>query len=330
MTYAAAAKALRSATTVVVTTHLNPDGDGLGTGLALVRCLTALGKRVRFCCPGKPASIYGFLPGFARITAVMDEAQARKLPAPDAIVSCDAGDLARLGPVSALVAKTRTKGGVLVNLDHHSTNDRFGDVNLVDVDAASSGVVAWNLLKKLGVKLDKPTAACLYVTVVFDTGRFMHSNTTAACLRFAATLVDTGIDAAALNRALTYTRTPHDLKVMQLGLEHLTVDAEAPALAGIALPAAAIAAVGEPEDWGDLVEFPRSLTGNQIAYLMRERPDCSAVRISLRSNPPYAVAPVAEAFGGGGHQQAAGCTFPGNLEAAIKDVLPRLRRALAP
>ena len=88
------------------------------------------------------------------------------------------------------------------------------------------------------------------------------------------------------------------------------------------------AAVGEPEDWGELVEFPRSLAGNQIAYLMRERPDRSAVRISLRSNPPFAVAPVAAAFGGGGHQQAAGCTFPGNLDAALKDVLPRLRRAL--
>ncbi len=320
--YAAAAQALRDATTVTVTTHLNPDGDGIGAGLALLHALEGLGKRVRFLCPSRLASIYAFLPGFTRIEPVTDEATAKALPASDVVISCDCGDRKRLGAVMA------APRGLLINLDHHATNDRFGDINLVDVVAESSGVVVSTLLRELGVPLDRVLAPCLYTTIVFDTGRFMHSNTTAHTFRWTAELLDTGIDAAEINRKLTYTRTPHDLAVLRLGLEHLAVDALEPRLAGIALSAAAIAAVGEPEDWGDMVDVPRSLAGNCVGYLLRESADGKFVRCSLRANPPWEVSPVAEAFGGGGHKQAAGCTFPGSLADAQRDVVARLRKQL--
>ncbi len=322
--YAAAAQALRDASTVTVTTHLNPDGDGIGAGLALVHALEGLGKRVRFLCPSRIASLYAFLPGFARIEPVTDAAVAAALPPADVVISCDCGDRKRLGAVMA------APRGLLINLDHHATNDRFGDINLVDVVAESTGVVVSTLLRELGVPLDRTLATCLYTTIVFDTGRFMHSNTTAHTFRWTADLLETGIDAAEINRKLTYTRTPHDLAVLRLGIEHLVVDAQEPRLAGIAIPAAAIAAVGEPEDWGDMVDVPRSLAGNCVAYLLRESPDGKTVRVSLRSNPPWEVSPVAEAFGGGGHKQAAGCTFPGSLADAQREIVTRLRAAFAP
>lgn len=324
--YAEAAAALRAACTITVTTHINPDGDGIGAGLALLIALERLGKQVRFRCPSAVASLYGFLPRFIAINTLEDPAAAAAEPTCDVLISCDAGDKERLG---AVWAAPRAR---LINLDHHATNTRFGDCNLVDEAAESSGVVVARLLRELGVALDVQIATCLYTTIVFDTGRFMHGNTTAHTFRFAAELLEAGIDAAEINRRLTYTRTRQDLAIQRLALEHLVVDEAEPRLAGIALDAAAIASVGEPEDWGDLVEIPRSLLGNQVAFVLRERrgkDGTPACKVSLRSNPPVAVGEVALAYGGGGHRQAAGCTIPGAAPAVLADLLPRLRALLA-
>jgi phosphoesterase RecJ-like protein len=323
VSYAAAAKAIANASSIIVTTHINPDGDGVGAGLALVHALKGMGKQVRFCCPSRVVSMYAFLPGFAKITAVEDEAAAAKTRRADLIISCDAGDVERLGAVA------KVKRSTLINLDHHVTNTRFGDLNVVDVDAESTGVVVEKLLRRMKVKLDKTLGECLYTTIVFDTGRFMHSNTTAHTFRWTAKLLETGIDAAAINRALTYTKKPHDLLIQKMGIENLRVDEQEPRLAGIVLSADTIAAVGEPEDWGDLVEIARSLAGNQVAYLLREAKDRKTVRCSMRSNPPFEVGSVAQALGGGGHRQAAGCTFVGNLAAAQREILARLRHQLS-
>lgn len=320
--YLAAARAIADAADIVLTTHVNSDADGIGTSLALAIALERLGKRVRFVCPSRPAGIYAFLPRFGLAQTVDDEAKADAVAPCDLLLSSDCGDLKRLG------ACARIRRGRLLNLDHHATNDRFGDLNLVDEHATCSGMVAAKLLDKLDAPIDREIADCLYATLVFDTGRFMHSNTDAAAFRFAARLADLGVDVSAVNRALTYTKTPHDLAILRLGLQQLAVDGEDARLAGIALAKEEIAAVGAPEDWGELVDVPRSLAGNQIAYLMREQPDGRTTRVSLRSNPPFQVAPVAQAFGGGGHLQAAGATFPGPLAECLREMLPRLRRQL--
>lgn len=320
MSYDAAEKAVRDARDIVVTTHINPDGDGIGSGLALVHALLGMGKAVRFLCPSRVASMYRFLPRFELLTPV-DEAGAAAVPPADLVISCDAGDLERLGSVAKVRRKT------LLNLDHHATNTRFGDINVVDEAAESSGVVVDRLLRQLGVRLDRTLAECYYTTIVFDTGRFMHPNTTPHALRWTAEMLETGIDAAAINRKLTYTKTPQDLALLKLAIEHLVVDADQ-RLAGIAMPRAAIDAIGEPEDWGDLVEIPRSLQGNEVAYLIRETKDAKACRVSMRSNPPYEVGAVAQSFGGGGHRQAAGCTVLMPIAQAVEAVVGKLRGQL--
>jgi bifunctional oligoribonuclease and PAP phosphatase NrnA len=322
MSYTEAIAAIRAANDIIITTHINPDGDGVGAGLALVHALRGLGKKVRFLCPSKVVSLYAFLPGFEEISAVEKDEQAQHIIGTEVMISCDAGDIERLGSIAKVAKKT------LINLDHHVTNTRFGTINVVDVDAESTGVVVEKVLQHLAVPLNKMIATCLYTTIVFDTGRFMHSNTTAHTFRWTANLLDAGIDAAAINRALAYTKKPHDLLIQKMGIEHLIVDQEDPRLAGIILSAADIAAVGEPEDWGDLVEIARSLQGNQIAYLLREAKDKKTVRCSMRSNPPYEIGAIAQAFGGGGHRQAAGCTFQGDLEKAKAEIIPQLRGQL--
>lgn len=323
--YLQVATALRAAQDIIITTHLNPDGDGIGAGLALLIALERMGKRVRFLCPSKVAPVYAFLPEFARIEAVVDAAGAAAQAPTDVIISCDAGDKERIGAVWGVAR------GTFINLDHHSTNTNFGDLNVVDLSAESTGVAVSRVLTALGAATDRLIAECLYTTIVFDTGRFMHSNTTAHTFRWTATLLDTGIDASVINRKLTYTRTVKDLSIQRLGIEHLRVDEHEPRLAGIILTEVAIAAVGEPEDWGDMVEIPRSLRGNEVAFLLREKrlkDGTVVVRASLRSNPPYKIGDVALAFGGGGHQQAAGATIPGTLDSVVPDLMQRLRAVL--
>lgn len=319
MSYPAAIRAINAASNVIVTTHLNPDGDGIGSCLALMQGLRTLGKQVRFLCPSSVASVYAFLPQFSELQVVDTEATAQAVASCELMISCDAGDLKRLGAIA------KVAHGKLLNLDHHLTNDRFGHINVVDVKAESSGVVVDTVLRKLKIPLTHDIAVCLYTTIVFDTGRFMHSNTTAHTFRWTARLLDAGINASAINRALTYTKSLHDLRLQKLAIERLVVDEQQNSVAGIALTADDIAAAKAPEDWGDLVEIPRSLLGNRIAYLMRESADKKSVRVSMRSNPPFAVGGVAQAFGGGGHAQAAGCTFPGNLADAQREIVARLR-----
>ena len=323
--YLQVATALGAAQDIVITTHLNPDGDGIGAGLALLIALERMGKRVRFLCPSKVAPVYAFLPEFARIEAVVDAAGASAQPRADVIISCDAGDRERIGAVWGVAR------GSFINLDHHSTNTNFGDLNVVDLSAESTGVAVSRVLTAWGAATDRLIAECLYTTIVFDTGRFMHSNTTAHTFRWTADLLETGIDASVINRKLTYTRTVKDLSIQKLAIEHLRVDEHEPRLAGIILTEAAIAAVGEPEDWGDMVEIPRSLRGNEVAFLLREKrlkDGTVVVRASLRSNPPYKIGDVALAFGGGGHQQAAGATIPGTLDSVVPDLMERLRKSL--
>lgn len=320
----ALAQLLSDAHDIVITTHQNPDGDGVGSGLALQKALERLGKRVRFLCPTPVASLWAFMPGFDTIRVVESEEAARAEDRCDVLVSVDCGDRERLG---ALVHLRRDH---LLNIDHHSSNENFGDSNLVRTGDACTGMGALSVINALRVSLDQDMAACLYAAVSFDTGRFMHSNTTARVLRWAAKLLDAGIDASAINRAMTYVRSRHDLEVQRVGIENLQVDEQEPRLAGIALDAATIQAVGKPDDWGELVEIPRSLHGNEIAFLAREADDRGSVRVSLRANPPYVVSTVAAHFGGGGHHQAAGCTIEADLAGALAELLPRLREQLTP
>jgi len=321
MSMAAAVHCLRTVRQVIITSHRNPDGDGIGAALALRMALRAQGTRARVILPDPPPTMLDFLPGADAIEVIDDAAAAARLRKTDALISVDCGDYQRLG------AMTAVRRDVLLNIDHHASNDAFGDIALVDLACASTTMVIEQLLARLGHPLDAAIAGCLYTGLVFDTGRFMHANTDASVFRCAARLLETGVDAAAINRALTYCLSPADLKARRIGIERLRVDRQEPRIAGIALGREDMRRAGRVEDWGELVELPRSLAGIEVAYLMREqRP--SEVRCSLRSNPPFAVGPVAAAFGGGGHAQAAGCTIEASLPAAKRRLVAALRAVM--
>lgn len=312
-------------TSVIITTHVNSDADGLGSGLALYHVLKQQGFSVRFLVDGTVSQTFSFLPGMQFIVSLKTEAEAQAQAQADTLLVVDTGEAKRIG----VIEQVKRKETLII--DHHATKgEPFGIPLSVDAKASCTGKLVLALLDQWGIALDPTLANCLYAALCYDTGRFLHSNTGPEEFDLAARLVRAGADPAVIAANLAYNRSPQDLKLQSLALKHLKVDRNDPRLAGIQMPWKSIAKIGEPEDWGDLVLIPRSLRGVLVSYLLREveREGKTVCRISLRSEPPVDIAQVAQALGGGGHRQAAGATFEGTLAQARRALIPRLRKAL--
>jgi phosphoesterase RecJ-like protein len=324
--YNSVAKILNEADNILITTHINPDGDGIGSGLALFLALEAMGKKVRFICPSPIDSTYKFLPGYSKITICEDIDKLSEVDAADTIISCDTDDIDRLGIVWNIPKKK------FINIDHHNSNTYFGDINLVDEKASSTGVVIKNILDIMEVSINKEIAINIYTTIIYDTGRFMHSKTNSAVFRLAAELIDIGIDFAFINRKLTYSKTIQDLALQKLAIENLVQDKIDSRIAGITLTKEMVEKeVGVIDNIGDIREIPRSLESNEIAYILYETLDKEGniiCKLSLRSNPPYSILNTAKFFGGGGHKQAAGAIVKSSKDEIIEKLLPELRNVL--
>lgn len=325
--YNSIAKILNEADNILITTHINPDGDGIGSGLALFLALEAKGKKVRFICPSPIDSTYEFLPGYSKITICEDIDKVKQLDTADIIISCDTDDINRLGVIGNI---SRNK---FINIDHHNSNTYFGDINLVDEKASSTGVVVKNILDSMEVSINKEIAINIYTTIIYDTGRFMHSKTNSSVFRLTAELIDIGIDFAFINRKLTYNKTIQDLALQKLAIENLVQDKIDSRIAGITLTKEIVEKeVGTIDNMGDIREIPRSLESNEIAYTLYETLDKEGnviCKLSLRSNPPYSILNTAKFFGGGGHKQAASCAvIKSSKDKVLEKLLPKLRNVL--
>jgi phosphoesterase RecJ-like protein len=222
-----------------------------------------------------------------------------------------------------LLDGARRTGAQVINIDHHHDNRRYGDVNWVDARAAATGEMIYALLVALAAPLTPPIATNLFTAVHMDTGSFRYSNVTPDTFRIAAALVAAGADPAFVAGRL-YERRPADA-LRRLGevLSRIEVSVDG-RMAWLALPAGAA-----PESFveaEDLVNYPRSVASVRVACLLRER--AGAVKVSLRGKGDVDVSQIAARFGGGGHPAAAGCTLPGPLERATRDVLAAIETAL--
>lgn len=317
-----AAELIAQATTITIIGHRRPDADAAGSVLGLALGLAGLDKSVRAAFPDPLPSLYDLLPGVAQAEVVSHPDMARQRPPVDLLVICDTASPELCG------ALWHCRRSQTLVIDHHYDNRRYGDHNLVQPQAPCTTLVVARLLARLQVPLDPAIASCLYAGLVYDTGRFLHSNTRPDAFRLAARLLAAGADAARISCRLTYTWTPLDLAWQQLALTRMVIDPQEPRLAGLAFNQADLARLGEPDDWSPVSDLPRRLAGIEVSYLLRECAD-GTLRLGLRSNPPFAVGPVARALGGGGHQQAAGATLRSGLAEALADLVPRLRQVLA-
>jgi bifunctional oligoribonuclease and PAP phosphatase NrnA len=296
---------IRATDRFLLTTHERPDGDALGSLLALHHILKGLGKDSVMFLAAKEFPLpveYRFLP----LEEVFHEPPADL--ADRVVVFLDCGNIDRM-PVEWLQGDDAR----ILNVDHHHDNTRFGDVNVVDTEASSTAEIVFRLAGELGVELTPEIASALYVGLVTDTGRFMYENTDAAAHRMAAALIEAGVDVNDIYRRL-YERVPIDkLRLVARALEKIERFDDG-TLTLTYLSAEDYRASGASEVLTEgIIDFLRAVEGTLVAAMVRDKSEAASRKVSLRSvDDSVDVSRIAREMGGGGHARAAG--FSTDLE----------------
>ncbi len=313
---------IRKAERFLITTHEGPDGDALGSTLALHEALTQLGKdSVMFLAEKEfPLPIeYRFLP----LQEVFHEAPADL--SDRTVIFLDCGNIDRM-PVEWL-----RDGKRMLNVDHHHDNTRFADVNLVDVDASSTAEIVFDICRRLGVDVTESIAQALYVGLITDTGQFMYENTDARTHRVAAELIESGVDVNGTFRRL-YERVPEaKLKLIARALGRIDRRLDG-ALSATYLSADDYAATGADETLTEgIIDFVRGIEGTSVAAVVRDKPDghSAARKVSLRSTDGSVdVSVIARKMGGGGHRRAAGFSTDRSYDELVEFLSDETRAGL--
>jgi phosphoesterase RecJ-like protein len=311
---------LRANDRFLVTTHENPDGDALGSLLAMTLALRSLAKDATMYLAGQAP-----LPGEY---AFMNLSELRRELPPDAadrvLVAVDCANESRLGPDPEILHNAP----YTIDIDHHHDNTRFGDVNLIVADASSTGEVLRDVFRELDVALTPEISEALYIALVTDTGRFQYANTTPKALRLAAELVEAGADVHRVFQGVYENVQFAKLKLLARALERAQVY-EGGAVVVSYLLRGDFADVGAAEPYSEgIIDYLRAVEGAIMAVLIREPPrsDGPLHRVSLRSSSDELdVSAIARKSGGGGHRQAAGFSS----EASVAEITDFVRREYA-
>ena len=307
---------ISEATSVAMACHVAPDGEALGSMLALHHLCRSQGKPsvASFPDPFVVAPHYLFLPGLDTITKPADYPSA-----PDVMITFDCGSLDRLGEL----AEPARAAGELIVLDHHVSNDHYGSINLIDVDAAATAVVVRHLAHTLGWPLTRDAALCIYTGLVTDTGRFQYSNTTPAVLALAEELATFDLPIAEMTRQLFEEHRFAYLQLVAKCLTRATLDTDLEFVSSWITEDDLREFNVEIEETEGLIDLVRRAAEAEVSCILKETPE--GVRVSLRSLSRVDVAAIAAQFGGGGHRYAAGFTMPGPVETVLENIKAALR-----
>jgi phosphoesterase RecJ-like protein len=298
-----------------ITSHMRPDGDGIGSGLALYWMLISLGKEVEVILRDRVPPAYLVLPGSEDVFVQPDLTRDY-----DAVFLMECSDVERPGLASL-------KNQFVVNIDHHSTTEDFGHVNWIDPTAGAVGEMIYNLCKALGVEVTKQIAECIYTALLTDTGSFHFSNTTERSLKIASELVRRGVEPARISQALFYSYPYSKIKLLGLVLSTIQRD-ESGKIAWVTVDQETMyEADASEEDSDGIVNHALSID-EVVAVAFFKELSPNVYRISLRSKGKNNVAKVAEIFGGGGHRNAAGCRIEGDFEQVRQRVIEGLQAAV--
>jgi phosphoesterase RecJ-like protein len=321
--YAKAQELIESAKRIVISGHISPDGDSLGSMIALSRLLRASGKEAYAVADVNALGKLGFLEGAEEIIPVRKLRRQRKF---DLLIAVDNSGFNRMP------SEVEAAAGNLpcICIDHHKTNDgSFGDVQIVDPSASSAGELVWRFAKWMEWKLDSVTAEALWVAMVTDTGRFAYDSTSPRTLRAAGDLLKHGVRTALINDIIygVFSRKAIELKRIAWRSLHIWKNRK---VAEVSLNRDDFRSVrGTKADAEDIIEIPRSVAKNEIALFFYQIPDrTKETRCSIRTRGDWDATAIAGRFGGGGHLKAAGCTIKSPLasakrkmRAAVKEIL---------
>ncbi len=334
---------IRSKDNLLLTTHIRSDPDGISGEIALYCMLKELGKNVIIVNDSSFPESLGFLvknlkpnneagggenssiaPDFLLTMEGYNESKEKHFDF-DVVISLDSPNRERLGRVADIIPKD----AVLINIDHHISNEMFGEVNHVLPKASSTGEMVYELLKELKGTITPDMAVALYTSLTTDTGRFAHGNTTAKCMRIASDLIELGANPAEVSKHIYQTNTYGMLKLQSMAIETLRLEAEGQ-IAAVWLTNEMFkkAGVKDEIDTQIFTDIPLSIEETSVAVLLKEMEDSNEVKISLRSKCDVDVNAVARTFGGGGHLRASGCEMAAGIEEAYKIIVDEIKKYL--
>lgn len=285
----------------VISSHVRPDGDAIGSQLAMAFALRSLGKEVRIVNRDHPPSPMLVFPGVSAI-----EVGARVDDPADAVIVMECGDLVRTG-VEGLDA------GFVINIDHHVGNTMYGALNWFDVSAAACGEMVFDLVRELRVPLTPEIATHIYVAILTDTGSFHYSNITPRTFDVCRQCVEAGIDPPAVARSIFDSNNLGRLKLFGAVLSKMELDGSGRLATVFVDEKLARDCGGTYEDTEGLINLPLTVKDIQAVVFFKEL-DVEQWRVSMRSKGEVDINAVAIQFGGGGHKNASGCTVNGRFE----------------
>jgi phosphoesterase RecJ-like protein len=308
---------IRSRDGFAITSHVRPDGDALGSELALMLALEALGKKAVVINKDPVPQRYRTLPKSDCIR-VSDRVEAGR----GAVFVLECGSAERTG-------MRGLEGQFVINIDHHHSTKAFASLNWIDSSACAVGEMVYRLIRALEVEITPAIATNIYTAVVTDTGSFQFASTTADTFRMAAALADAGANIAGIARNVFYSNPITKVNSMMVMLNQMKLDCDGK-LVWTAITRADMAKHNCVEDDVEgLVNFPLTISGVDVAIFFRELEN-GTYRVSLRSKNSIDVSEIAAEFGGGGHRNASGCTLDGPLEAARHRLLARVALRMNP
>lgn len=313
--------ALKKQNNFLVSAHTNLEGDAIGAEVAFFMLLRALGKNAILMNSDRVPASYRFLPLLENIRKFH---KGRFIPF-DCLVLLDCSDLSRSGSIGGI----NLEGKSVINIDHHISNEYFGDINWVLPHLSSASEMVYLLYKKLGAPLNKDIAALLYVGILTDTGSFRYSNTSASTHKVAAELIDYGLDVVDIYRRIYEDIAFGDMHLLNRIVSLMRRDPSGKVI-WCEIPRELVRRNASLDISEQVLGFTRAIKGAEAVLLFKENLGTkNEIRVNFRSQGKVDVNKIAAFFGGGGHKTASGCTMKGTLAAVRKKVLAKVRQALA-
>jgi phosphoesterase RecJ-like protein len=312
-------QAIRKFNKFLITSHINPEGDAIGSQVAMAYLLKKLGKESAMLDDSPVPNLLQFMKGTEHILKEMPHDFNYQ-----AVIVLDSPDLARIGRVNEYIKKD----SAIINIDHHISNTNFGKFNWVEPEFSSAGEMVYDLFKAFKVKISLDEAIVLYVSIMTDTGSFRYSNTSSKTHRIVAELIDIGVKPYEMHTKIYETSSVQDTNLLGEALQtmKLTDDGK---IAWLWVTKEMLKKTkASLEGTEGIINFARSIDSVEIAILFRETGTEDKVKVSFRSKGKVDVNKLAGLFGGGGHPTASGCTVFGKIEDVEKKVLEKAKQIL--
>ncbi len=305
---------LKNSHEVLLATHSNPDGDAIGSLIAMGLALAAIGKKITLHDESPIPAVYRFLPAVSRVVRKITSVDAY-----DTAVILDCGDLQRIGKAALLVGRIP----VTINIDHHFTNSGFGSLQYIDTAACATSEIVYTIIKRMAVPISQDMAVAIYSGILTDTGSFRFSNTNRAAFAICEEMVELGVNPYHIAQHVYGTYSLGRIKLLNLALDSIEISPNGKLSLMTVTRNMLNETKTQPEDADGLINYARRIEAVKLAVLIQEiknnrcEPGDTLFHVSLRSDGDIDVAAIASTFGGGGHVGAAGFS--------IKTTLPELK-----